>query len=153
MGITSKTTGSTPATGSVPATGRTDGTIATPDEVRASQEAALNVTHEQERKQLERKQRQERAALDPSGPPAVDEDAHDATRPRGPEAPFETLKPSQRQGLGIPYAQEQNANPITVPDDGIEQANAQRAAADKSESAPVTDKSPVTDAAPWAENG
>lgn len=68
----------------------------------ALQEAKQDLETRQklELEELQRRHQREQTAIDPTARP-VDADALDATKPRGPEAPYETMKPSQRQGQGI----------------------------------------------------
>lgn len=68
-------------------------------EQEASKEQ-IQTRQQQELDALKARQEQELTMADPMAR-AVDQNAFDATFPRGPEAPLETLKPSQRQGQGI----------------------------------------------------
>ena len=87
-----------------------DGQIQSPDEALDAQKEALETRHKAETERLEKQHADELAMLDPQGHP-VDSGAFDATRPRGPEAPFETLKPSQRQGEVIAQSEDTPAPP------------------------------------------
>jgi hypothetical protein len=73
-------------------------------EAQKEAEQVLTSQQEQALAELEQRHQKEREALkaqfDPNHRP-IHQEAFDATAPRGPEAPYETLKPSQRQGQGI----------------------------------------------------